>query len=60
MDARGASYEDVRVALVGATRCALDKSTGHWIVTGKDTDRDELTLAVAIENNVVVVTVGLD
>ena len=53
---RGARYEDVRHALMGAQRCrAADQ--GRWKVFGEDLDGDELVCVVAIEAGVVVVTV---
>ncbi len=56
MGERGAQYEDVRHALASARRCrAADQ--GRWRVSGDDLDGDELTLVVAIEAGVVVVTV---
>ena len=56
MGERGAQYEDVRQALANARRCkAADQ--GRWKVSGDDLDGDELTLVVAIEAGVVVVTV---
>ena len=56
MGERGAQYEDVRHALAGARRCkAADQ--GRWKVSGDDLDGDELTLVVAIEASVIVVTV---
>ncbi len=56
MGERGTQYEDVRHALAGARRCrAADQ--GRWKVTGDDLDGDELTLVVAIEAGVIVVTV---
>jgi hypothetical protein len=56
MGERGAQYEDVRHALAGARRCrAADQ--GRWKVTGDDLDGDDLTLVVAIEAGVIVVTV---
>ncbi|HSM91530.1 MAG TPA: DUF4258 domain-containing protein [Anaeromyxobacteraceae bacterium] len=56
MGERGAQYEDVRQALSGARKCrAADQD--RWKVSGDDLDGDELTLVVAIEAGVVVVTV---
>jgi len=55
MGERGEQYEDVRHALADARRCkAADQ--GRWKVSGDDLDGDELTLVVAIEAGVVVVT----
>lgn len=56
MSERGAQYEDVRHALSGARKC-MAADQGRWKVTGDDLDGDELTLVVAIEAGVIVVTV---
>jgi hypothetical protein len=58
MSQRGATAADVRKALLTAT--AADWQVDHqtWHVTGgTDTDGDDLTCNVAIEADVVVVTI---
>ena len=55
MRERGAQFEDVREALVTASKCTADEDE-KWKVTGVDRDGDELTLVVALEDGVVVVT----
>lgn len=55
MAERGAQYADVRHALAGARQCAAAEH-GRWKVSGDDLDGDELTLIVAIEAGVIVVT----
>jgi len=56
MRERGAVLDDVQRALTSATRCsAADK--GRWKLTGRDRDGDELTVVIALEDGVVVVTV---
>jgi hypothetical protein len=52
---RGARPEDVRRALVSATRCCAAEF-GRWKVTGLDTAGDELTAVVELVDGVVVVT----
>lgn len=54
MRQRGASYEDVRHALENAIGCRPDEE--RWRVESNDLDGDELTVVVAIEDDVVVVT----
>lgn len=46
---------DLRHALVNARSCSQQK-TGNWRVEGSDLDGDDLTLVVAIEDGLVVVT----
>ena len=55
MRERGATQADVRSALVDAQSCSQQKN-GSWRVEGSDLDGDELTLVVAIEDGLVVVT----
>ena len=55
MDQRGASYEDVRHALANAHDCR-GQHDGTWRVSGADLDGDEVTIVVALEDGVVVVT----
>jgi len=56
MAARGAIAKDVLAALSGAGACEAADG-GRWKVTGPDLDGDDLTAVVAIEDDVVVVTV---
>ncbi|MBX3249583.1 MAG: DUF4258 domain-containing protein [Myxococcales bacterium] len=53
--ARRVAYEDVRHALSTALR-AHEQPNGCWRVTGRDLDDDDLTCIIAIEDDVVVVT----
>jgi Domain of unknown function (DUF4258) len=46
---------DLRHALMNASSCA-EQSGGIWRVFGEDLDGDELTVVVAIEDGLVVVT----
>ena len=55
MGERGASVEHVMHALQNAASCS--SSGENWKVTGPDLDVDALTVVVAIEGEVVVVTV---
>ncbi len=48
---------DVQTALVGAVACRFQPEEGTWKATGPDADGDELTVIVALEDGVVVVTV---
>ena len=57
MRERGAQPGDVRQALVNANECMWQHERHTWRVTGPDLEGDDLTLAVEIEENVVVVTV---
>jgi hypothetical protein len=54
-DERGASYRDVRCALMGATSCVIQPN-GRYCLVGRDLDGDELTTVCIIEQSVVVVT----
>jgi hypothetical protein len=56
MKQRGARYEDVRCALMTASRCDL-QDNDRWKLPGTDTDGDELTCIVVIEDEAVVVTI---
>ncbi len=56
MAERGATAEDVRTALASATACRAADG-GRWKADGVDLDGDELVAVVAIEGDVVVVTV---
>jgi len=53
---RGATFDDVGHALTNARTCSAGEP-GRWRVGGPDLDADPLTLVVAIEAGVVVVTV---
>ncbi len=52
---RGASRDDVRHALRVAPSCAF-QANGRWRADSLDLDGDELTLIIAIDGDVVVVT----
>ncbi|MBI2895514.1 MAG: DUF4258 domain-containing protein [Deltaproteobacteria bacterium] len=56
MRERGATKNDVVSALANGTSCKAAEG-GKWKVTGPDIDGDDLTAVVAIEDDVVVVTV---
>jgi hypothetical protein len=56
MAQRGASANDVLEALSGARVCQAGPDQ-RWKVTGPDLDGDDLTAVVAIDDDVVVVTV---
>jgi hypothetical protein len=56
MRSRGASELDVRHALSLAARCTEDEEPDLWRVEGPDLDNDAMTLVVAIEDGVIVVT----
>jgi hypothetical protein len=54
---RGARRRDVEHALFGANRATEQPDRGCWRVTGGvDLDGDDLTVVVALEADVVVVT----
>lgn len=53
---RGAAAADVRCALVSAVACS-DQGDGTWRVESADEEGDDLTLIVAFEDGVLVVTV---
>ena len=55
MGERGASTEDVREALVNARTCTGPRDD-KWRVLGPDLDGDDLELIVAVEDDVIVVT----
>jgi hypothetical protein len=57
MRERGAQPGDVRQALIDAAKCVWQPDRYNWRVTGPDLEGDDLTLAVEIEENVIVVTV---
>jgi hypothetical protein len=52
---RNVQSGDLRSALSSAHDCKADRD-GKWRVTGPDLDGDDLTVVVAIEDGVVVVT----
>lgn len=54
-DERGATYRDVRHALMTATACTLQPN-GRWLVASADLSGDALTLVCVPENGVLVVT----
>jgi hypothetical protein len=57
MDERGASADDVCEALVTAKRAEHEVQRDRWTVRGgEDTDGDPLNVVVAIEADVIVVT----
>lgn len=56
MNQRNVRPGDVRSALVSAEACKAQPQ-GTWKVVGPDMDGDSLTLVVAIEEGVLVVTV---
>lgn len=56
MAERGARFQDVRHGLKTATACRLQKN-GRWHLLSTDMDGDELELIVAIDPDVLVVTI---
>lgn len=52
---RGAAYEDIRNALITATSATF-QTNGRWKLVGRDLDNEELICVVAIEDDVLVVT----
>ncbi|MFH2007590.1 MAG: DUF4258 domain-containing protein [bacterium] len=56
MEERGASFADVRQALVSATSCHAQPDERWRIEGGCDGDGDALTVVVTFEGSVVVVT----
>jgi hypothetical protein len=56
MAERHARYGDVREALLTAKICRA-QDNGTWRVDGEDLDGDGLTIIVAIEGRVIVVTI---
>ena len=55
MQERSVREGDLRNALVNAGACT-EQDDGTWRVKGDDLDGDELTVVVAIEDGLVVVT----
>jgi hypothetical protein len=56
MRARGVTFPDLRHGLMHARKCSL-QANGRWKVESVDRDGDDLTVAVEIEDGVIVVTV---
>ena len=56
MRERRATFADVQHALSAAERCEPAEEPERWRVTSADLDGDALTLVVAVEDGVVVVT----
>jgi hypothetical protein len=56
MNQRGATFADVHHALTHAQQCAWQAQHQRWKVESADLDGDDLTLAVVIEDDVIVVT----
>ena len=54
---RGATFPDVREALMNAVRCVPGDEDGRWNATGPDLDDDPLTVVLVFEAGVLVVTV---
>lgn len=57
MDERGVTRNDVEHALMNALRCTWQPSKQTWKTFGVDLSGDDLVVAVAIEDGLVVVTV---
>ena len=57
MQERGVSRHDCRRALATATRAASQANETWRVTGGRDVDGDDLTVVVAIEGGVLVVTV---
>ncbi len=57
MDERRVTRKDVEHVLANATRCAWQPRKETWKVSGVDLSGDELVVAVAIEDGLLVVTV---
>lgn len=55
MRQRNVTFRDISSALSAAGRCEV--AGANWKATGPDVDGDSLTLIVAIEDGLVVVTV---
>lgn len=56
MDERGATKQDVIVACVSATKCKRGTEPGRWKATGPDLDGEDLTVVVAFEEGLLIVT----
>jgi hypothetical protein len=58
MDERGATFRDVTSAIATATAATFQAERDTWKVTGgTDLDSDDLTVVLAIEDNLIVITV---
>lgn len=58
MEERNVGEEDVERALIYAAKCGPDKENpDHWAVVGPDRESAALLVIVALEENVIVVTV---
>ena len=55
MRERGVTFGDLQHALANASSCSAQES-GTWRADGRDRDGDELTVVVAIEDGLIVVT----
>ena len=55
MDERGATYRDVRFALMNARMCSLQQN-GRWFIASVDEEGDGLNLICGLEDGVFVVT----
>ena len=57
MPLRGAIYADIKAGLVSANSATWQADRANWKVDGGvDTDGDEITIIVAIDGDVLVVT----
>jgi Domain of unknown function (DUF4258) len=56
MNQRGATYQDVRHALMMATGCDTGNEPETWKVTSADLDGDAMTLVVALDDGAIVIT----
>jgi hypothetical protein len=56
MSERGATQRDVIHACVHATKCTRTPKQDRWKVTGADLDGDALSVVVAIEDGLIVIT----
>lgn len=57
MNSRNVSRGDVRSALGNATAATFQPDNGRWKIVGMDRSGDSLSLAVVLENGIVVITV---
>lgn len=57
MKQRGATYQDVRHALITASGCDAGNEPETWKVTSTDLDGDAMTLVVALDDGAIVITV---
>ncbi len=57
MPERGATYEDVKRALISAATATWQDDRGNWKVDGGvDLEGDELTAVVDVQADVIVIT----